>query len=205
MTDLSDSLLLARLKAGDDPSAAQDLWGRYFERLALLARGWLTNRTRRVADEEDVALSAFDSFFRGLANGRFSRLADCDDLWQILVMLTERKAIDRVRRATAEKRGGGEVRGDSAFAHSDDSSVPTGMDRLTSVEPSPEYAAVFADECERLLKCLGNSELTRVALLKLEGSTNEEIAAKMGRNLRSVQRKLESIRKIWEQAGGGAV
>jgi DNA-directed RNA polymerase specialized sigma24 family protein len=200
MPDLSDSILISRLKAGRDPDAAQALWARYFDRLAALARGRLTERTRRVADEEDVALSAFDSFFRGVAAGRFPRLDDRDDLWQVLVVLTERKAIDRVRRATAGKRGGGEVRGDSAFARPDDSGPAAGMDRLAGAEPDPEFAALFADECERLLRRLADPELCRLALLKLEGYTNEEIAAKLGRVVRSVQRKLETIRRIWEQS-----
>jgi DNA-directed RNA polymerase specialized sigma24 family protein len=200
MPDPSDSILIKRLKAGADPVAAQALWTRYFDRLAALARRRLSERTRRVADEEDVALSAFDSFFRGVADGRFPLLADRDDLWRVLVMITERKAVDRVRRATADKRGGGEVRGDSVFVRPDDSSLTSGMDQIPGGEPDPEFAALFADECRRLLERLGDPELSRLALLKLEGYTNEEIATQLGRAVRSVQRKLETIRKIWEQA-----
>lgn len=198
MENVSDSVLLVRLHAGVDPATAQALWTRYFERLAGLARRRLASRTRRVADEEDVALSAFDSFFRGVADGRFPRLEDRDDLWQVLVMLTERKAIDRIRRATAGKRGGGQVRGDSAFERPGAVDSVGGLDQLAAAEPGPELAALFEDECRRLLTLIENDELKRLALMKLEGYTNEEIAAKMGRAVRSVQRKLESIRKIWQ-------
>ncbi len=66
---------------------------------------------RRVADEEDVVLSAFHDFLRGVEEGRFTRLDDREDLWQVLVMLTERKAIGLRRKTQAEKRGGGQVRG----------------------------------------------------------------------------------------------
>ena len=59
-----------RLKAGD-PDAAQELWERYFRRLVGLARKKLRAAPRRAADEEDVALSAFDSFCRGAEQGRF--------------------------------------------------------------------------------------------------------------------------------------
>lgn len=200
MSLASDSVLLQRLKADRDSSAAQAVWSRYFERLANLARRKLAASTRRVADEEDVALSVFDSFFRGVADGRFARLDDSDDLWQVLVLLTERKAIDRIRRATAVKRGGGAVRGDSAFVPMDDSSLPAGFDQIAGEEPSPEFAAMFADECQLLLSRLDDPELTEVAMLKLAGHSNDEIAAKLGRALRSVQRKLETIRKIWEQS-----
>jgi DNA-directed RNA polymerase specialized sigma24 family protein len=198
MSDPSATVLLEQLKAGPDPAAAQALWRQYFDRLTALARRRLTARTRRAADEEDVALSALDSFFRGVADGRFPRLDDRDDLWQVLVLLTERKAIDRVRRETAAKRGGGAVRGDSVFARPDDS-TRGGAEQVAESGPSPEFAALFADECGWLLRRLGDADLQQVALLKLEGHTNEEIAARIGRTVRSVQRKLDTSRAVWDQ------
>jgi hypothetical protein len=55
------------LKAGES-AAAQEIWDRYFGRLVALARARLRTAARRVADEEDVALSALDSFCRRLAH-----------------------------------------------------------------------------------------------------------------------------------------
>ena len=49
-----------QLRAGNR-AAAQQLWERYFSRLVNLARTKLRGLRRRAADEEDVALSAFDS------------------------------------------------------------------------------------------------------------------------------------------------
>jgi hypothetical protein len=103
---------IARLKAGDH-HAAQQLWERYFARLVGLARSKLWGLPRRAADEEDVALSAFASFCRRAERGGFARLDDRDDLWQVLALLTTRKAADLVARERARKRGGGEVRGES--------------------------------------------------------------------------------------------
>src|SRR5262249_49366796 len=80
-----------RLKIGD-PAAAQQLWQSYFQRLHRIARKKLQGTPRRVADEEDVALSAFDSFCRGAEQGRFPQLTDRDDLWRLLVTITARKA-----------------------------------------------------------------------------------------------------------------
>ena len=87
---------IGELKSGGD-FAVQHLWERYFERLVRLARKKLqgTRRPRIVEDEEDAALSAFDSFCRGVDRGRFARLADRDDLWRLLVVLTLRKALDQ--------------------------------------------------------------------------------------------------------------
>ena len=114
MSDDSVSVWLDRLKAGD-PAAARPLWDRYFDRLVRLARGKLSARGRRTADEEDIALSAFHSFCRAAEAGRFPRLEDRDDLWAVLVTLTERKAYAQADRANAAKRGGGHVRGDSVL------------------------------------------------------------------------------------------
>ena len=79
-----------RLKGGD-PAAAQRLWQSYFRRLVGLARHKLQGAPRRAADEEDVALSAFDSFCRGAEQGRFPQLHDRDNLWRLLVCITDRK------------------------------------------------------------------------------------------------------------------
>jgi hypothetical protein len=69
----SVSLWLHQLKAGD-PDAAQKLWDRYFRRLAGLARLKLRGTSRPAANEEDLALSAFASFCRGVERGRFPHL-----------------------------------------------------------------------------------------------------------------------------------
>src|SRR5262249_14633252 len=74
---------LGPLKAGD-AAAAQPLWERYFRRLAGLARKKLQGSPRLAADGEDVAQSAFKSFYRGAEQGRFPDLRDRDDLWRLL-------------------------------------------------------------------------------------------------------------------------
>ena len=91
---VSISHWIQQLKEGEQ-AGIQALWDRYFTRLVELARKKLAGAPRRAADEEDVALSAFDTFCRRAAEGHFPRLADRDDLWQILVMLTLRKAVKR--------------------------------------------------------------------------------------------------------------
>src|SRR5262245_28948707 len=88
---------LDRLRAGDDV-AAQRLWEEYFRRLVGMARARLQGRAAGPAGSEDIALSAFATFCRGAEAGRFPRLADRNDLWQVLMMLTARKTIDAVDR-----------------------------------------------------------------------------------------------------------
>ena len=79
-----------RLKAGDR-AAASPLWDTYFRRLVQFARERLRGASRRVADEEDAALSAFDSFCSAAACGRFPQLADRRSLWPLLAAITRHK------------------------------------------------------------------------------------------------------------------
>ncbi len=96
------------LKEGDR-AAAQPLWQAYSHRLVALARARLRDTPRRAADEEDVALSAFKSFCDRAERGQFARLEDRDDLWQLLVVLTARKAVGLRRHESRQIRGSGRV------------------------------------------------------------------------------------------------
>jgi DNA-directed RNA polymerase specialized sigma24 family protein len=181
------------------PSAAAGLWQRYYHRLVGLARKKLRDAPRRMADEEDVVLQAFHSFCRGAEDGRFPRLEDRDDLWQILVMLTARKAADQLKQQFRAKRGGGQVRGDSVFIDRFDSKERAGIDQVVGSEPTPEFAVRVADECRRLLETLGDDTLCDVAVAKMEGYTNDEIAQRLGVQTRTIERKLRLIRELWSQ------
>jgi DNA-directed RNA polymerase specialized sigma24 family protein len=196
------------LKAGDQ-AAAQVLWERYFDHLVRLARRRLAISRGRGpdADEEDAALSAFDSFCAGLAGGRFPRLEDRDDLWGLLVVITARKASAQADRRRALKRGGRVVRLDRAHGRREESAdAPDPLIEIVAREPSPEFAAMVADETAHLLDRLGDANLRQIALWRMEGYTRDEIASRLGCARRTVARRLDLIRAIWgadEQALGG--
>lgn len=190
---------IAQLKTGD-ARAAERLWENYFPRLVGLARKKLHELPRRAADEEDVALSALDSFCRAAEQGRFPRLTDRDKLWHLLVTITARKTLQLVRRERRQKRGRGTVRGDSAFhgtpEHSDEE---TGLERVIGSEPTPEFAAQMAEEYQQLLARLGGGDLRAIAVWRMEGYSNDEIATRLGCVPRTVERKLGLIRTLWSQ------
>jgi DNA-directed RNA polymerase specialized sigma24 family protein len=50
-----------------------------------------------------------------------------------------------------------------------------------------------------LLGRLGDETLRQIAIAKLEGYKNLEIAEQLGLSLRSVQRKLSLIRQTWSE------
>ncbi len=187
------------LKLGD-PHAAQALWERYFGRLVRLARARLAPCAGADEDEEDAALSAFDSFCGGLARGRFPLLADREDLWRLLVVITARKASAQVDRRRAWKRGGQRLRTDrGAPAHGSDDRDDDRLAELVGREPTPEFAAMMAEEFRRLLDRLGDDQLRRIALERMEGYTADEIAERLGCARRTVARRLELIRQLWAE------
>jgi DNA-directed RNA polymerase specialized sigma24 family protein len=182
------------LKAGND-LAAEKLWRRYFEALVRLARDRLRGAARAAADEEDAALNAFDSFVRGAACGRYPRLDDRNDLWRVLVVITERKVIDQAQHDRRHKRGGGKL--DSLQLHSCEVDRRGEVAGLAGAMPTPEFAAMVADEYRSLLARLHDDSLRQVALLRLEGYSNNDVAHRLGCSLRTVARKVEIIRRTW--------
>lgn len=175
---------LHQLTVSDDSVAQQQLWNRYFARLTALARTRLTGALRRDADEEDVVLSAFNSFFSAARAGRFPELHDRTGLWPLLVKITARKAINQVKRQQANKRSSDAEEEIADIAH------------LVGDEPTPQFAVEMAEEVQRLLGQL-DPELRTVATMKLEGFTNVEIADHFGIVERSIARKLTRIRLEW--------
>jgi len=187
-----------QLREGDSV-AAQALWERYFPKLVRLAREKLRQVPCRVADEEDVALSALDSFFHAAREGRFPNLADRDDLWRLLLRMTAWKVVDMKRRETRQRRGGGRVRGESALGVQDSSRDPPSLAEVIGDAPTPEFAATMAEQCRRLFARLADADLETIASMKLEGYTNREIAERLGCSVRRIERQLHLIRRKWQQ------
>jgi DNA-directed RNA polymerase specialized sigma24 family protein len=173
----SVSRWIARLKNGER-SAVPPLLERYFDRLVQLARKRLHGICGLVADEEDVALSAFKSFCLGVEEGRFPQLIDRDHLWRLLAVLTVRKAITLLRRARPNR-------------------AELDPEKLFSEEPPAELVVEMTEQYHLLFASLGENELQSIAAWKLEGFTNDEIAGRLGCVERTVERKLQRIRLIW--------
>ena len=111
--DENDGSVTRQLKdiMSGDLAAFDLLWARYYRRLVRIADAKL-NSARHLgvaADGEDAALSAFGTFFKGIADGKFNQVSNRDELWRLLAVLTARKAIDQISRAKTRKRGGGRV------------------------------------------------------------------------------------------------
>lgn len=194
-TDHSNSVTqyLTGLVAGDSV-AIQKIWDRYFEQLVRLAQAKLHNCPKRVLDEDDVVQVAFENFFRQVQQGQFAKLSNRNDLWQILAMLVDRRATDQFRRTMTEKQGAGKVRGDSINLQSDRQAI---IETARAVEPTGSDAIQFAESVEQRLAALPSDRHREIALLKLSGYNNRDIADKLETALRTVERQLKAIRDAW--------
>jgi len=189
--------LLDRVKAGDN-DAAQTVWKLYQPAVIRLLRQKLPAHRRREFDEEDVAASAFLSFFDGLAASRFRDLDGPDNLWNLLAVIAGRKAQAYLKRQSRRKRGDGRVRGESVFEDGNDARRG-GINQIGDPSPSAAVVSDFVDEVQDLLNHLERDDLQKVALLKLEGCTVAELARELQMTQRAVQRRLAVIRQIWRE------
>jgi DNA-directed RNA polymerase specialized sigma24 family protein len=104
-------------------------------------------------------------------------------------VLTARKASSLVRVEGRKKRGGGATPADD----------PAELERVLSREPDPAFAALVADECRLLFRRLADPQLEAIALWRMEGFAVDEIADRLGCAPRSVKRKLQFIRTLWDR------
>ncbi|MEZ6132421.1 MAG: ECF-type sigma factor [Planctomycetaceae bacterium] len=184
----SVTLWIQALRAGDD-TAAQELWRLYFGQLMQIARSRMASLPCAVYDEEDAAISTFRVLCEKLREGRYPELADRDELWKLMLKMLVRKVGRRSEYEATQKRSASRAPIDSAdLSFSDDQSL----------------TVFVAEECELLFCRLNDPNLEQLVLWKLEGYTNDEIAQKMNRTRRTIQRMLSLVRDIWLKAGDDA-
>lgn len=184
---------LQNLKGEDRERAALEICDRYFQQIVKMAKKKLIGIPSARVDEQEIANSAFRTFFRRAQEGKFPRLDDRYDLWNLLVHIANHKAIDAVRRHRTQKR---DVNREQAMA-TNDSSVPQWFHTLESEEPTPQQAAILAEAVQTRLAQLDNERMRKVALLKMGGHTNLEIAEELNVSRATVERILKRIRLRW--------
>ena len=192
----SPTYWLPALQNGDE-QAAEKLWKEYFCKTVRLAKKRMNGLRLRAVDEEDVAISAMNSFCR-MAKNRDEPIADSDELWKLLATIVQRKANKERQRQYADKRQEYRLGGESALLpvnNRREKESSDGIAQHPGREPSPELAMELAETWERILNLPDAEE---IVLLKRDGYSNSEIAQKRGCATRTIQRTLEKIRKEWE-------
>ena len=197
---------LAGLKAGR-PEAVEAIWRRYYDRVVAVARRRLGRGPHQaVEDGEDVALSALHGLTVAAAQGRFEHLDDRSDLWQIVAAITVKKALHRRRwydrwKRTGRPASGGQDGASGQLRRAASSEEVGLLAGAVSKEPNPELSAILREQLAQLLDGLSDPTLRQIAEWRMEGASNAEIARRLGRAVRTVERKLELIRLTWEKIG----
>ncbi len=184
LTPESSAELLERWRRGDQDAAAL-LWQRYALRLLALVRGRLTPHPAGDLDPEDVVQSVFRRLFAHARDGR-TVLRHSGDLWRLLVAIGLHRIQDQRRRAGARRRFLG-----TRQPLTEDTA------ELLAREPSPEEAALVADELAHALHGLEPRQQEMV-VLRLQGCRIDEIADLLQCHERTVRRVLERVRRRLE-------
>jgi DNA-directed RNA polymerase specialized sigma24 family protein len=154
----------------------------------------LDRRIRRREDEEDVLQSMYKSFCLRQQRGEYD-LANRDDLWKLLVTITLNKTRDAAKYHRRKQR---DVVRDQTMPEDDETdSARWALERMEAAGPSPAEAAVLSEALERRLHALADPELRQVAVAKLGGWTNAEVADQLNYTERTIERRLERIRRAW--------
>jgi hypothetical protein len=203
MTNPGSITLLVEQLRSDDPkvrnAAAQQIWQRHLPRLLDLACRRLDQRLKRRVDEQDVLQSVFASFCLRQKRGDFT-LDSRDELLRLLVTMTLNKTRSAAARHGSQRR---DYHRETPAGRADDSLSPDeALAQMEDTAPTPEEVVVLTEQLERRMASLPEP-LRQIALWKLEGYTNEEIAApeRLRCTVRTVERKVRLIREFWEDPG----
>jgi RNA polymerase sigma-70 factor (ECF subfamily) len=182
----------AGMPAADDARSTRELYDRFAERLLALARRRLSPRLASRVDPEDIVQSVFRTFFGRLKDGRL-HVDDPEDVCKLLMRITVHKTLRQVSFHTAAKRNPSLETGHGEQAQQQ-------LVALLAREPTPEAVVVFEDQLEHFLKELRPEE-RQIIELRMQGYTNEEIAARLGIYDRKIRRVMERLRGIAEREG----
>jgi len=192
------SRLIEKVRAGDEQSVAE-LWENYFQQLVRIAASRLPKNLRRVGDEEDIAISAFHSFIAGVQDDRFPDLSGPENLWGLLITLTGRKVNAHLRHQTRQKRGGGNVRGESVFIQPGGETKGGGIGGISGDGQPADIRIELSEACDNLLDQLEDEQLKQIAVMRMDGYLVDEIADRLNLSKRAVERRLQLIRRIWSE------
>ncbi len=191
----SITLWIQNLKSGNK-RAAVEIHQRVVKRLEKIARGYFRGFPMRVYSEQDAVNLAFKSFFEGVENNLFPELKREADLWKTLRHITRCKVATFIESEMRQKRGGGNVRGESVFLTEDGEIAEGGLDLLEGNAVAPDVYVNALDTFEVLMERLEKKGLKEIAIMRSHGYRTREISERIKRVSRTVERKYIEIDKI---------
>ena len=175
---------------GVNQSWSEVVWNKYFERLLRFAKKQMRGMPKIASDEEDITLSVLKSVCLSAREDKQS-VPDADSIWGLLVLICKRKIANQYAYQRRIKRDAS--RSESLF------SSPALLQQLESREIHPEVLLQFNERVDELFQSLEHETLKQVAMLKVQGYTNQEIAVRLECSLSTIERKLRLIRELWSR------
>ncbi len=187
LSDASDQTLVRAVRNGDQ-RAATELYDRYARRAFGLVYTQMSNWLATVTEPDDIVQSVFKSVFRGVTSGRYEA-PEGNTLWSLIAVIAVRKTTGRARHHSATIR---------------DSNRNVPLESLGDSELAQTYDCQgLALDFKETLESLRESD-QRVLLARIQGHSVEEIADRIGRTTRTVERSLQRIREkladfVWDE------
>lgn len=179
----------------DDPAvrerAIAELVSRYTPELLGLITARMNDQLQQRVAPEDILQEVLFSFCARQQRGEYD-LTNRDQFLDLVVTISLNKVCSAARREQRHRR---DIRRDQSL----DAPGPTDRSLLDLPDRGatpPDVVAEVAEEIERLLASLP-PECREVALLRVEGYTTEEMAQKIDRTPRTVERRMERVRALW--------
>ena len=199
------TILLEMIRSSDTQerrNAETGLWEHFADNIRHLARNRMPAGGLPVADDEDVAISVFRVFFDGIKDGRFEAVRSRSQTQALLNRLAIDKTIDLIRFHQAKRRcpriRQSNDEDDSSNKQESISFVQTIPDDFVDNKQRTAPTEVeWRDEAIRMIDSLSESTLKTIVVMRFLGYSNDEIASELGCVTRTVERKLNVIRRIW--------
>lgn len=179
---VSDASLLRRFLDGSQ-DAAGEIYSRYAERLRALAQVHCSNKLANRLDADDIVQSVFGSFFRAARRGSYDVPAG-KELWQLFLVI----ALNKIRAKGIHHRA---ARRDIRVTTGEKEAEELLAELTTGDEVGRQLVELtIADFLEGL-----SSSHRAIVRLRLDGCEVAEVAEKIGRSRRTVERVLQDARK----------
>lgn len=180
-TGISDRSLLRRFRTGSEDAATQ-LYLRYAKRLLALTRTKCAPDLAPRFDADDIVQSVFRTFFRRVAKGGYD-VPDGDDLWKLFLVI----GLNKIQAVGAYHRA---AKRDVRLSAGDN-----GLETAATEVTDTESLSILKMAIEEVMTGLTPAH-REIVNLRIEGCEVAEIAVRLGRSKRSVERILQGFRKM---------
>jgi DNA-directed RNA polymerase specialized sigma24 family protein len=198
--------------AGGCQEATALLWQHYYQRLKLVVQRRIADLPKLTGEGSDLTSEALQGFLCNTVRSTDLDLSDINAIWCLLKTITRRHVNDVLKARMAEKRGG-----QATIVSLDTVKQPNSIDgdsrpaiSLVTMIPDdslgdPDAKLQFDELVDSLLGRLPTDVAKQIVLMKLENRSNGDIAELLNLSIRTVQRQLQEVKKIWNTIDGDSL